>query len=147
MIRLSQHFMLSEFTNSQTAARLGINNIPTGQVLVNLQRTASVLEKVRTILGGEPIHISSGYRSPELNAAAGGSDSSAHMTGLAVDFIAPTYGTPLEICRVLEPYMQALRIDQLIHEWSGWVHLGLREDEPRCMAMTIDSNGIRTGFA
>jgi zinc D-Ala-D-Ala carboxypeptidase len=149
MTRLTEHFTLEEFTDSQTASRQGINNVPaaSSQERKNIQRTAEVMERVRTILGDKPILISSGYRSPKVNAAVGGSKSSAHMVGLAVDFSCPGFGTPRAICKKLEPQMKDLGIDQLIHEFTTWVHLGLRDSAPRAMALTIDNKGTRSGFA
>jgi hypothetical protein len=105
------------------------------------------MEKVRTILGDKPILISSGYRSPQVNAAVGGSVNSQHMSGMAVDFSCPGFGTPLAICKELEPHMKELGIDQLIHEYDTWVHLGLSLAPPRHMALTIDKRGTRSGFA
>lgn len=149
MTNLTPHFTLSEMTDSQTAARKGIPNMPPvgSPERANLQRTAETMEEVRTILGDKPILISSGYRSPAVNAAVGGSKSSAHMSGLAVDFSCPGAGTPLQICRALEPHMKKLGIDQLIHEYGTWVHLGLTGGAPRHQAMTIDNKGTRHGFA
>jgi zinc D-Ala-D-Ala carboxypeptidase len=150
MTQLTAHFTLEEFTDSQTAARKGLPNVPPAHERKNLQRTAEVMEEVRAILGtrGEkPVLISSGYLSPQVNAAVGGSKSSAHMSGLAVDFSCPGFGTPLQICRKLEPHMKELGIDQLIHEFDTWVHLGLSASAPRHMAMTIDNRGTRNGFA
>ncbi len=149
MTNLTPNFTLAEMTDSQTAARMGINNIPLAgsSERKNLQRTAEVMEKVRTLLGDKPILISSGYRSPQVNAAVGGSKSSAHMSGLAVDFSCPGFGTPKHICKHLHAHMKALGIDQLIHEYDTWVHLGLSAGEPRCMALTIDTKGTRNGFA
>jgi zinc D-Ala-D-Ala carboxypeptidase len=144
---LSKNFTLEEFTDSQTAARKHINNAPPAQELVNLKRTAEVMEKVRTLLGDKPILVSSGYRSPAVNAAVGGSKSSAHMSGLAVDFSCPGFGTPKHICKTLEPHMKALGVDQLIHEYNQWIHLGLSAGAPRHMALTIDNRGTRNGFA
>jgi hypothetical protein len=144
---LSPHFTLDEFTASQTAAREGIPNQPNAKDLENLKRTAATMEKVRTILGNKPIIVSSGYRGPQLNAAIGGSTTSAHMVGLACDFTCPGAGTPIDICRVLEPRMKDLGIDQLIHEYDSWVHIGLRDGDPRYMALTIDNSGTRTGIA
>lgn len=148
MTQLTPHFTLAEFTDSQTAARKGIHNVPphNSQEMKNLERTALAMEEVRTILGDKPILISSGYRSPQVNAAVGGSKNSAHMSGLAVDFSCPGFGTPKHICKKLEPHMKELGIDQLIHEYDTWVHLGLR-DPPRHQALTIDNKGTRTGFA
>lgn len=147
MTNLTPHFTLEEMTASQTAARKGLANTPGPTELENLRRLAGVMEEVRTILGNKPILISSGYRSPAVNVAVGGSQNSAHTLGLACDFTCPGFGTPLAICRKLHPHMERLGIDQLIHEYEAWVHLGLRYDKPRHMALTIDSKGTRTGFA
>jgi zinc D-Ala-D-Ala carboxypeptidase len=147
--QLTPHFTLEEMTDSQTAARAGIHNVPHGssQERKNLQRTAEVMERVRTILGDKVILISSGYRSPQVNAKVGGSKSSAHMSALAVDFSCPDFGTPIAICKALKPHMGELGIDQLIHEFDSWVHLGLTAGTPRQMALTIDHKGTRSGFA
>lgn len=149
MTQLTPNFTLEEFTDSQTAARQGIVNVPlpNSQEYKNLLRTAQVMEKVRTLLGDKPILVSSGYRSLSVNAAVGGSKSSAHISGLACDFSCPGFGTPKAICKKLEPHMKALGVDQLIHEYNTWVHLGLTQAEPRHMAMTIDNRGARSGFA
>jgi hypothetical protein len=149
MTQLTPHFTLTEFTDSQTAARKGISNVPSphSQERKNLQYVAETMEKVRAILGNKPILISSGYRSPQVNAAVGGSKNSAHMSALAVDFSCPGFGTPRAICKALEPHMKELGVDQLIHEYDTWVHLGLRHDAPRHMALTIDTKGTRNGFA
>lgn len=144
---LTPHFTLEEFTASQTASRMGISNVPTGPEYDNVKRCAETMEQVRTLLGNKPILISSGYRSPQVNAAVGGSSTSAHMSGLACDFTCPGFGTPKEICLMLQPYMGQLKIDQLIYEYGDWVHLGLSVGDARCMAMTIDNNGIRMGIA
>jgi zinc D-Ala-D-Ala carboxypeptidase len=144
--KLTDHFTLEEFMVSETAARQGINNRPEGQNLVNVERTAELMEKVRTLLGSKPILISSGYRSPQLNAAVGGSSTSAHMSGLAVDFTCPGFGDPISICHALSPHMAELGIDQLIHEFGAWVHLGLSAGAPRMMALTINSSGTFNGI-
>jgi zinc D-Ala-D-Ala carboxypeptidase len=144
---LSPNFSLEEMTLSQTAQRMGMDNTPTPEARAGLDTLAATMEKVRTILGDKPIMISSGYRSPAVNAACGGSSTSAHMSGLAADFTCPAFGTPLDICNKLEPHMADLAIDQLIWEYNGWVHLGLTDGDPRCMAMTINENGTNTGFA
>jgi hypothetical protein len=148
MSALTPNFTLEEFTDSQTAARRGIHNVPSAysQERMNLQRTAEVMEKVRAILDNKPVLISSGYRSLPVNKAVGGSKNSAHTHGLAVDFSCPGFGAPLAICKKLEPHMSELGIDQLIHEYGAWVHLGLSVDAPREMAMTIDIRGSRHGF-
>ena len=124
-MKLSPHFTLDEFTFSQTAARHDINNNPTGPVMDNLRRLATFMESVRVTLGNNPIHISSGYRSPPLNARVGGAYNSAHMVGRAVDFVCPGYGTPLEVCQRLSD--AGVPFDKLILEAGRWVHLQIAE--------------------
>jgi hypothetical protein len=131
-MHLSIHFMLDEFTLSQTAVRLGINNEPPPFVVENLRRLARALENVRSLLGGA-ILISSGYRSPELNEAVRGSRNSAHVKGLAADFTAPQYGTPRECALAIS--RSDLIWDQLIEE-GRWVHFALAETEPRQETLT-----------
>ena len=149
MTQLTANFSLEEFTDSQTAARHGINNVPKEGTAArnNLKDIADTMESIRSILG-HPILISSGYRSPAVNKAVGGSKNSAHQHGLAADFTCPGFGTPLEVCNALEPHMVELGIDQLIHEYATWVHLGLRAEDlkPRHQKLTIDKNGTRSGF-
>ena len=122
-IQLSEHFWLSEFTVSQRATRLGIDNQPSKEVLQNLAFTANKMEVVRELLGGYPITPSSVYRSPELNEKTpGSSPTSAHMTGFAVDFACPRFGTPREVWDYLA-FSLDLEFDQLILEFNGWVHI------------------------
>jgi zinc D-Ala-D-Ala carboxypeptidase len=145
---LTPHFTLEEMTYSETAARKGIPNVPKhgSPEYINLVRTCEVMEKVRTLLNDKVILVSSGYRSPAVNVAVGGASTSAHMSGLAADFHAPDFGTPKAICKHLHSHMKALEIDQLIHEYDTWVHLGLTNGTPRNMALTIDNKGTRSGF-
>lgn len=127
--RLSPHFKLSEFTDSQTAARRGIDNTPDAASLRNLKRLARTLEEIRAALGDVPIRISSGYRSPALNRAVGGARNSAHTRGLAVDFTAPAFGSVLATAKAVAK--SGVAFDQVIHEYGQWVHLAIpAEDAP-----------------
>lgn len=141
---LSPHFTLDELTVSQEAARRGIDNTPTADALEALKRTAMGLESVRMRLGGAPILISSGYRSPAVNTAVGGSKSSQHMRGEAADFTAPRFGNPRAIVDALVdsdvPY------DQLILEFGRWVHISFSL-HPRRQALVIDTQGTRPWMA
>ncbi|HYF44170.1 MAG TPA: D-Ala-D-Ala carboxypeptidase family metallohydrolase [Ramlibacter sp.] len=120
---LSPHFTLDEMVFSQTAAREGIDNAPPPQVIENLRRLCAVLEQVRATVGNLPVVVSSGYRSAALNKAVGGSATSAHMQGLAVDFTVPRFGSTLQVAQAIA--LSGLEFDQLIHEYGRWVHLGL----------------------
>jgi hypothetical protein len=142
-MRLSENFSLEELTASETAARKGIDNTPPEDVINNLKRLAAALQEVRALLNHRAILISSGYRSPELNQAVGGSATSDHCKGLAADFICPSYGTPNDIVRAIAA--SGLSFKQVIREFDKWVHLSIPEEgqEPRKQALIIDREGTR----
>jgi len=123
------HFSLEEFLVSDTARSLGVSNYPTWDIVDNLRRLGDTMERIRAGLGGHPITITSGYRSPPVNNAVGGATNSAHLSGLACDFVVPHFRGPPDVCAAIQPYLVVLEIDQLIDEGGGdgwgWVHLGL----------------------
>lgn len=140
-MNLSPNFTLDELTHSDIAIRKGIDNTPNADVTANLTELALTLEKVRALLG-VPIHINSGYRGPKVNAAVGGSTTSAHMTGQAADFIAPAFGTPKEVATKIAE--SDIEFDQLIHE-GRWVHIGIRGDMRR-QVLTAHFDGGRATY-
>ena len=79
--RLSDYFTVADLTPTST----GIDNTPSTNELPSLKKLASVLDTLKTRLG--PFRIASGYRSPLVNAAVGGSSTSRHMKGEAVDIV------------------------------------------------------------
>lgn len=133
-MQLTNNFHLDEFTSSQTASRLGLRNRPGANQVENLRKVAATLEQVRKLLG-KPITISSGYRSPAVNAAVGGSKTSDHQHGFAVDFICPGYGKPIDICRAI--VAAGIAFDQLIEEGT-WVHLSV---SPRMRGEVLTMRG------
>lgn len=151
-MRLTEHFTLLEFTASDAARRLRIDNTPGTTALHALQHLAELMEQVRDVLGGVPVLISSGYRSAALNAAVGGSATSAHLLGLAADFTAPSFGTPRAICEEL--IAAGLVWDQLILEHptpaapgGQWVHIGLPQlGKPRRQILTAIKRGGKTRY-
>lgn len=134
---LSPHFSLAELTTSQVAVRRGIPNVPGAYQLANLQRLAVMLEEVRLWLGGAPLLISSGYRCEAVNKLVGGSGHSAHVYGRAVDFTAPSFGSPLDVCRKIQASTLLATCDQLIYEGS-WVHLAIApiDQAPAALVLT-----------
>lgn len=146
MTQLTPHFSLSEFTHSDTATRLGIDNDAPLEVVKALKRTAMGLELVRARLNNNAIRISSGYRCAALNAAVRGQPNSQHCRGEAVDFTCPTAGTPEQLVRILAG--SAVEFDQLIAEFTnapngGWVHISF-SDKPRRQVLRIDNQGTRS---
>ena len=127
---LSQHFNLNEFTASETATRKGIDNTPPPVVIEKLRMLAATMEHIRSLLGNNPISISSGYRCADLNSAIGSSSTSAHILGYAVDFTCPKFGTAKEVANKIAE--SPIKFDQLILEGitlknsNGiWVHLSV----------------------
>lgn len=84
--KISKYFTMGEATYSSTAIRRGIKNTPSWSERTNIRYTARRLDEVREILG-RPVVVSSWFRSARLNRAVGGSSSSGHRKGMAVDII------------------------------------------------------------
>ena len=141
-MQLTEHFTLEEFTRSTTGERNNINNSVPDDLMPNIQLTANKLECVRKVLGF-PIIITSGYRCPALNTQVGGSPTSAHTKGLAVDFHC-AYGTPKEICqRLIDAGVQ---FDKLIQEYNQWVHIGFSPSNNRQIVLTAVKQGGKTVY-
>ena len=129
-MKLSENFTMAEFTKSQTAERKGIDNTPEGDHLEAAKALfENVVQKVRDHFG--PTVINSGYRSPELNEAVGGSSRSQHCKGEAADIEVPGTANG-DLARWIA---DNLDFDQLILEFytpgipdSGWVHVSYKSD-------------------
>lgn len=141
-MKLTEHFTLEEFTRSNIASRLRIDNRVPDELMANIQLTANKLELVRKVLGF-PIVITSGYRCPLLNARVGGVSTSAHTKGLAVDFHC-AYGTPKEICQHLID--TGVQFDKLIQEHNQWVHIGFSPNYNRQIVLTAIKNSGKTVY-
>ena len=83
--KVSKHFTFYEATNSRTAKKYGVKNYPSRGDFKTIKYTAKRMEKIRNIVG-MPLVVNSWYRSPNTNRLIGGSSSSSHRYGLAVDF-------------------------------------------------------------
>jgi hypothetical protein len=125
-MQLSKHLVLAEVTRSESAKRKGISNMPTPQHIENFKLIAEkVFEPIREHFK-VPIHISSGYRSKELNAAIGGSLTSQHCQGEALDL--DMDGTSVTNKQIFDYIKDNLVFDQLIWEFGtkdnpDWVHV------------------------
>jgi hypothetical protein len=146
MANISDHFTLEEMTSSSRAKQLGLANIPEDDDLPNLiQLCTTLLEPIREMIGA-PMHINSGYRCPQLNAAVGGVSNSAHMTGRAADFIVPQWDLSLVWSKVKE---MDLPYDQLIWEYnrmgSQWIHIAIAKpgEEPRKQILELQARPDR----
>jgi uncharacterized protein YcbK (DUF882 family) len=119
-MNLSKNFTLEELTISQEAARSGLPNKPTVEHVENLLALCeNILQPLRDKVK-RPVIVSSGYRSTTINRRIGGSQSSQHTKGQAADFTIPgmSVAEVVQFVRRME-----LPFDQLIDEYSKWVHV------------------------
>ena len=144
---MSQTFSIRELTYSDTAIRLGIDNTPTDEILINLQNVVQfILEPISNNFNSQ-IVITSGYRSPALCQAIGSSATSQHAFGMAVDF--EILGIPNK--EVSDWIVNHLDFDQCILEFwkpeeanSGWVHCSYKSSGNRKMYLRAYKGNGRT---
>jgi hypothetical protein len=147
-MKLSEHLSLSEVIRSESAKRNGISNMPTEQHIANFKLLAEkIFEPIRAHFRC-PIHISSGYRSIELNRAVKGSLTSQHCQGEAIDI--DMDGTPNGVTNkmVFDFIKNNLEFDQLIWEFGtnenpDWVHVSYESTgkQRKQVLKAIRSNG------
>lgn len=124
--RLAENFKLSEFISTST----GYENIPSRTHFQFIHAMARLLQCVRNSFC-RPIVINSCYRSPQVNAAVGGSRTSYHLTGCAVDLSImhyPYHALP-EFERLLRAYYprEFIKYDTFWHVAFDFNHLGSGE--------------------
>lgn len=129
-IQLSPHFSLKELT----VTKQPLDNWPKEEKIVTNLRFLAVelLEKIRDHVK-RPVIVHSGYRSPAVNAAVGGSSKSQHSKGEAADFHVPGISN-YELALWIQ---DNLNFDQLILENfiqgypnSGWIHCSYAKSTP-----------------
>jgi len=127
-MKISEHLDLSEVTRSETAKRKGISNEPTAEHLENFKKLAeNIFEPIRNHFN-VPIHISSGYRSKALNTSIGGSLTSQHCSGEAIDIDMDGSSNGVTNKMVFDFIKANLNFDQMIWEFGNssnpdWVHV------------------------
>lgn len=147
-MQISKHLSLAEVSRSETAKRKGINNTPSGEHLANFKLLAEkVFEPIREHFG-VPIVISSGYRSKELNSAIGGSATSQHCSGEAIDI--DMDGSPSGVTNkmVFDFIKDNLNFDQLINEFDySWVHVSYESTgKQRKQILNAIKSGGKTSY-
>lgn len=130
MMAAFKYFTLQELIRSEVAAKKKIDNTPTFEVVEHLRElTEKVLEPLRAAYGMS-INVSSGYRCPALNKAVGGSATSVHQIGYAVDL--QVSGSFEEFRDFVVEWFRktGTRFDQILLErnkatGAKWIHIGL----------------------
>ena len=131
-MKLSKNLSLSEMLKSNTASRRGIDNSPTEEHIENMKVLAkNIFQPIRDHFG-VPFSISSGYRSEALNNAIGGSKTSQHSKGEAID-LDRDYSFNPNNAEVFHYIKDNLDFDQLIWEFGteenpSWVHVSYNVD-------------------
>lgn len=149
-MQLSNNLSLAEVIRSETAKRKGISNMPTEAHILNLKLVAEkVFQPIREHFG-VPIHVSSGYRSKALNDAIGGSLSSQHCSGEALDL--DMDGTSITNAQVFNFIKNNLEFDQLIWEFGtdtnpDWVHVSYESSgKQRKQILKAVKSGGKTSY-
>jgi hypothetical protein len=146
---ISKNVSYKEAIKSNTATRLGIENLPDEQQINNMKLVAEkIFQPLRKFVGG-PIKINSFFRSPDLNRAIGGSSKSQHCLGLAMD-LDDTFGHKTN-AQMFEWIRENLDYDQMIWEFGSdknpaWVHVSYVSPEKnrnRCLKAYKENNKTR----
>ena len=152
-MQLSKNFTFEELTHTDHRE---LDNTPTERekciingkevyvnAVANLPRLASFLEEIKTLLGGKPIMVNSGFRSEAVNNAVGSSNKSDHRRGCAADIRVPGM-TPDEVVRAI--IGSGLKYQQVIREFDRWTHIAIPTNEgdvPMMSKLIIDKQGTR----
>ena len=141
-MNLSKHVTRSEFERSETAINRGIDN---SMNEFEIERAKLVCENcfepIRAKVGA-PIRINSGFRSGALNKAIGGSKTSQHSLGEAIDL-------DLHDRNLFEWIIDNVEFDQLIFEGgttdkADWFHISYRKGRLRKQVLRMVKKGGKT---
>lgn len=151
-----KYFTLAELTASATARALKLDNTPSPESLSNLETmVAMLLDPLREAWTVRCAHeawadpgltITSGYRGFRLNKAVGGSQTSAHCVGFAVDTV-PANGRLREYKDFCREFLRGQAFDQLISEDEDsagvprWIHIGFKDSQGRQRRQTRSMRG------
>lgn len=125
---MSKYFTLEEMTRSQTAVRLKIDNTPNATQKRDLLRLMDYLDGIREAFG-QPIRVTSGFRSWGANKAVGGVKNSQHLAGQAADIVTSGAKTLRDLFDLIR---ERGGFHQLIWEQtpkSTWIHVSIPPEE------------------
>lgn len=134
-----KYFSINEMCNSTVAKRKKIDNTPNDEIIEHLTELINVILDPLREAWGNPIVVTSGYRSQKLNRAVGGVATSAHMLGYAAD-IHPANLENKKFMEFAEKWLKENNIpfDQLLNEYPdkngnpSWIHIGYKNKSGKC---------------
>lgn len=143
--KVSKFFSVREVVYSPTAEKFLIENTPTEQHWKNIFATAEKLDKIRELLDA-PLRVTSWYRGEKLNEKVGGSKTSDHCKGFAVDLTCKTIPS-FELAHSLVRACETLGLswDQIIFEQT-WVHISFSPRDRR-QKLTYKAGAYTVGFS
>jgi uncharacterized protein YcbK (DUF882 family) len=133
---ISKHITLQEATESATALRMGIKNVPNEVELEAMKYVSeNLFEPIREWYD-KPIKINSFYRCLALNKAVNGSKTSGHVLGNSIDI---SGGNKVENKKIFDFIkLSGLNFDQVINEYDyTWIHISLKKDKNRKQILAI----------
>ena len=136
MTMISKHITLQEATESATALRMGIKNVPNELELDAMKYVAeNLFEPIREWYNS-PIKINRFYRCLALNKAVKGSVTSGHVLGNSIDISA---GSKVENKKIFDFIkLSGLDYDQVINEYDyTWIHISLKKSGNRKQLLVI----------
>ena len=153
-----KYFSTEELTRSATARRLGLDNTPTALHRANIEMlVGQLLDPLREAWAGHcaregwgtpALTVTSGYRSPAVNRAVGGSATSAHCVGLAADLV-PANGRLGGFKAFCREWLAGQSFDQMISEdetpdgTPRWIHIGYRNAQGAQRRQLLSMSGGR----
>jgi hypothetical protein len=136
MTNISKHITLQEATESATALRMAIKNVPNELELDAMKYVAeNLFEPIREWYD-KPIKINSFFRCVALNKAVKGSLTSGHVLGNSIDI---SGGNKIENKKLFDFIKTSgLEYDQLINEYDyTWLHISLKKTGNRKQILVI----------
>src|SRR5262249_32140175 len=139
--QITTHFRLSEFDQP---SRHGFPRVPYPErwIAMRLRPLCDALEVIRDALGGKPVHILSGYRTPPYNRAVGGEPQSQHMVGRAADIIVDGWAAEAVHATVLRLFRDGKIEIGGLGLYPDFVHVDVRK--PQQDGHLAQWTGIRT---
>lgn len=144
---LSPNFTLAELSFSATATRKKLDNTPSDKNTANLILLCTgLLQPIRDIVA-KPITVNSGYRSPSVNLAVGGSVTSAHRFGYAADINCYAYGSSKQFAEFIVKELRArnIKFDQIILEFNQWVHVAIYNQQKQQRGQVLTARTMPNG--